>query len=119
MVDELLSLILLNRSTVQNLLIVSLSPHDSGPGGLGKENCRAVVTKAETIGEEHSIHCHTSSVQDRVIVQQLTVPSPLKRLQNNVTTWKLLTRVREEHAPVVEDNQIICKVDKRDFPVVN
>ena len=52
-------------------------------------------------------------------MQQLAVRSPLVRLESDIATGKLDARVREEHTPVVEDNQIVCKVNEWDFPVVN
>ena len=76
------------------------------------------MTETETIGEEYSVQHDMSLVQRGVIVQQLTIPSSLKCLQDDIATRKLLARVSKKHTPVVKNNQIIYKVDERDFPVV-
>ena len=95
-----------------------VEPHDPGSGGLCKEEGGAVVTETQAVGEEESVLSHLRPVEGGVKVQQLPVAPSLKCLEDHVATRELLAGIREEHAPVAQDDQIVNKIDEGDSLVV-
>ena len=48
-----------------------------------------------------------------VIVQQLTISSPLVHLQDYVSTGELFAGIGKKDAPVVQNYQIVAEINKR------